>query len=125
MKEKNEFCVLSKNLIAQIESKLQKWQESIESANEAQITMESSSEFFDQANREVLVGLEIERANRNQKILAEIRTALEKIKQGTYGICEESGEVIEENRLLANPLARFSLEAQQEMEHEMKMRRRN
>ena len=125
MKEKNDLCVLSKHLIAQIEEKLRQWQESIETANQAEINIESSSEFFDQANREALLGLEIEKANRNQKVLSEIRSALKKIKDGTYGICEESGDAIEKNRLLANPLARFSLEAQQEMEAEMKNRRRN
>lgn len=35
-----------------------------------------------------------------------IKLALEKIKQGTYGLCEISGEVIEEGRLQANPTAR-------------------
>ncbi len=35
-----------------------------------------------------------------------ITLALEKIEQGTYGICEVSGEQIEEDRLEANPSAR-------------------
>jgi RNA polymerase-binding transcription factor DksA len=35
-----------------------------------------------------------------------IRAALNKIKDGTYGICEEGGEKIEEERLEANPAAR-------------------
>lgn len=125
MKEKNDLCVLSKHLIAQIEDKLRQWQENIENAQEAELNIEHSPEFFDQANREALIGLEIQRANRNQKVLAEIRAALKKIKDGTYGICEESGETIESNRLLANPLARFSLEAQQDMENEMRMKKRN
>lgn len=125
MKAKNDLCILSKNLIAKIEEKLIQWQASIENASEAEVNMDSSAEFFEQANREELVSLEIEKANRNQKVLTEIRAALQKIKEGTYGICEESGETIEHNRLLANPLARFSLEAQQEMEREMKTRRRN
>ncbi len=36
----------------------------------------------------------------------EIRSALERISAGTYGVCEISGEAIEEERLLANPSAR-------------------
>ena len=35
-----------------------------------------------------------------------IKRALEKIDQGTYGICELSGEEIETDRLEANPAAR-------------------
>lgn len=38
--------------------------------------------------------------------LSEINHALEKIERGTYGTCEVSGEVIEEDRLNANPAAR-------------------
>lgn len=38
--------------------------------------------------------------------LKEIVAALEKIKAGTYGICEVSGEPIEHDRLEANPAAR-------------------
>ncbi len=36
----------------------------------------------------------------------DIKDALAKIKDGTYGKCEVSGEAIEEDRLEANPAAR-------------------
>jgi RNA polymerase-binding transcription factor DksA len=36
----------------------------------------------------------------------EIKTSLEKIKEGTYGICEIGGEMIDEKRLEANPAAK-------------------
>lgn len=36
----------------------------------------------------------------------ELKAALERIENGTYGICEASGEPIEEDRLEANPAAR-------------------
>lgn len=35
----------------------------------------------------------------------EVRAALERVKQGTYGLCEKGGEVIERERLEANPAA--------------------
>lgn len=38
--------------------------------------------------------------------LKEVEAALEKMKNGTYGKCEVSGEEIEEDRLEANPAAR-------------------
>jgi len=37
---------------------------------------------------------------------SEIRAALEKIENGTYGTCEVDGGAIEEDRLEANPAAR-------------------
>jgi DnaK suppressor protein len=39
----------------------------------------------------------------------DVRLALDKIKKGTYGICEVGGEPIEEARLEANPAARTCL----------------
>lgn len=44
-----------------------------------------------------------------EKQLHEVDAALEKIKNGTYGVCEISGEEIEKERLEANPSARTSL----------------
>lgn len=38
--------------------------------------------------------------------LYDVNLALSKIENGTYGICEISGEKIEEDRLAANPAAR-------------------
>jgi RNA polymerase-binding transcription factor DksA len=62
---------------------------------------------------ESLVADASEDADEHIAILAELETryrnvvrALAKIDQGTYGICEMSGEVIEADRLEANPAAR-------------------
>ena len=55
----------------------------------------------------------IEEFENNTAILKEleiqyndVKSALDKIEKGTYGICEVSGEKIEEDRLEANPTAR-------------------
>lgn len=47
-----------------------------------------------------------------------INRALEKIANGTYGICELSGEPIEEARLTANPAARTNI-ANRDREREL------
>lgn len=39
----------------------------------------------------------------------DVKDALKKIEEGRYGICEISGEQIEEERLIANPAARTSI----------------
>lgn len=41
-----------------------------------------------------------------QERLTDVRDALKKIEEGKYGICEKTGEAIEEDRLIANPAAR-------------------
>lgn len=42
--------------------------------------------------------------------LIEIELALSRIENGTYGVCEETGESIEDDRLLAVPWTRLSIE---------------
>lgn len=48
--------------------------------------------------------------NRVRQQLVEIDFALARIEKGEYGICEETGEAIEANRLLALPWTRLSIE---------------
>lgn len=47
--------------------------------------------------------------NQLENRLLDIERALGKIDAGTYGVCEVSGEAIEEARLDANPAARTSI----------------
>jgi DnaK suppressor protein len=54
--------------------------------------------------------------NHERVELAEIDHALNKIDEGTYGICEVSGELIAEPRLMAIPTARYTIEVQTERE---------
>ncbi|MCX7779183.1 MAG: TraR/DksA C4-type zinc finger protein [Patescibacteria group bacterium] len=44
-----------------------------------------------------------------EKSLEEVNLALEKIKKGTYGICEKCGQKIDEKRLRALPTAKYCL----------------
>lgn len=57
-----------------------------------------------------------------QDALNEIEEAILRMKDGSYGICEETGEEIDKERLMAVPFARFSLQGQQA--HEKKQRRK-
>ncbi len=73
------------------------------------IPPENDGEFADQNDR----GDSVEGFGDNSAILKqleirlnEVERALQKIKDGTYGICEISGEAIETDRLNANPAAR-------------------
>ncbi|HSR10733.1 MAG TPA: TraR/DksA C4-type zinc finger protein, partial [Thermodesulfobacteriota bacterium] len=56
---------------------------------------------------------------RNKAKLAEIEGALEKIRNGTYGICEECDDPIESGRLRVVPLAKFCVSCQANLEKEM------
>ena len=48
--------------------------------------------------------------------LREIEEALQRIEEGTYGVCEVTGKAIGVERLRAIPTARLSIEAQEQME---------
>ena len=53
-----------------------------------------------------------------EKVMA-INEALEKIKEGTYGICEECGEKIGQGRLKVMPLAKLCVSCQSNLEKEV------
>lgn len=44
------------------------------------------------------------------KTLDEVKAALEKIEKGTYGSCENTGDWIKEDRLMAYPAARTCMD---------------
>jgi RNA polymerase-binding protein DksA len=56
-------------------------------------------------------------ARDKEKLLA-IEGALEKIREGTYGVCEDCGDEIGSGRLKAMPLARLCVSCQSQMEKE-------
>jgi len=51
-----------------------------------------------------------------QEALSEIEAAIKRITDGSYGVCEVSGQPIAKARLLAVPFTRYSAEAQKEIE---------
>lgn len=51
---------------------------------------------------------------RTKKYIEEIDAALERIQNGTYGICQATGKVIAKERLEAVPHTRYSMEAKEQ-----------
>lgn len=64
----------------------------------------------DQTARVLAEGEFLSQHERLRAQLLEIEMALSRIESGTYGICEETEEVIEPDRLLAIPWTRLSIE---------------
>jgi RNA polymerase-binding transcription factor DksA len=58
-----------------------------------------------------------------QDALYEIDEALNRIRDGTYGICEVTGKPIEATRLEAIPWTRFSAAAEKQLEREGAVRK--
>jgi DnaK suppressor protein len=74
----------------------------------------------DRASTEEEHTLELRVRDRERKLLKKITQALQRIEDGTYGWCEETGEPIGIARLLARPTASLTLEAQER--HEQRKR---
>ncbi len=55
--------------------------------------------------------------DREYKLLVRIEKALEKIKEGNFGICEECEEQIETRRLEARPMSNLCISCQEQEEH--------
>ncbi len=62
--------------------------------------------------------------DREMTKLKRIDAALERIEEGVFGFCIESGEEIEEKRLETQPWAEFCLEVAEEKEREASQRYR-
>lgn len=60
---------------------------------------------------------------RYRELLLEIESALMRIERGQYGLCEETEEPIEEDRLMALPWTRLSIEGA-EIQESLKKRYR-
>lgn len=70
----------------------------------------------DRATQESEFGLELRTRDRERKLLKKIDSALQRIEDGSYGYCEETGEEIGLRRLEARPVATLSVEAQERRE---------
>jgi DnaK suppressor protein len=75
----------------------------------------------DRATIEEEHALELRTRDRERKLLKKISQSLSRIDNGEYGYCDETGEPIGLQRLMARPTATLSLEAQQRREMKQKM----
>ncbi len=70
----------------------------------------------DRASSETDRAIELRARDRQRKLIAKIDAALQRIEDGSYGYCEETGEPIAIRRLEARPIATLSVEAQERHE---------
>jgi DnaK suppressor protein len=82
-------------------------------ANTLQGTELQKPDLADRASAETDHALELRTRDRERKLIKKIDKAIESIKYGEYGYCEETGEPISIARLKARPNATMTLEAQE------------
>ena len=76
----------------------------------------------DRASDEIERSFELRTRDRERKLIAKINAALQRIEDGTYGYCDETGDPINIKRLDARPIATLSLEAQETHEKKEKIK---
>jgi DnaK suppressor protein len=84
----------------------------------ASLQQESMAEpdITDRASLETERALELRTRDRLRKLISQIDSAIDRIDDGSFGYCEETGEPIGIPRLEARPIAKYSIEAQERHE---------
>jgi DnaK suppressor protein len=82
---------------------------------------DTSADVVDQATSQTGKAIEMRTVYRNKKLISKIVSAISRIKDDTYGYCEETGEEIGLKRLMARPIATLTVEAQERHEREEKI----
>jgi DnaK suppressor protein len=62
------------------------------------------------ATKNLIADLELDTRQRRFKLLSDIELALQRLREGTYGICESCGQEISDRRLQALPWTQLCLE---------------
>ena len=101
--------------------KLNEWKsellrESAETIHNMQEQTGNEPDINDRASTETNRALELRTRDRERKLLNKIEEALRRIDDGSYGYCEDTGEMIGLTRLMARPIATLCLEAQERHE---------
>ena len=124
-KEKEKY-MCAKHL-AFFKKKLTEWKADLVKTNNEALYNSSmddnstSADIVDQASSYTEKNVEMRAINRQIKLISKIDSALKRIKDGTYGFCEDTGEPIGLKRLMARPVATLSIAAQEKHEQEEKV----
>ena len=107
--------------------KLQEWKKELVKANNEALYNGSmddnsiSADIVDQASSYTDKNVEMKAINRQIKLISEIDKALLRLKDDTYGFCLDTAEPIGLKRLMARPIAKFTIAAQEKHEKNEKV----
>ena len=107
--------------------KLQEWKKELVKANNEALYNGSmddnsiSADIVDQASSYTDKNVEMKAINRQIKLMSEIDKALMRIKDDTYGFCLDTAEPIGLKRLMARPVAKYTIAAQEKHEKNEKV----
>ena len=108
-------------------NKLSEWKKDLVRSNNEALYNSSmddnstSADIVDQASSYTEKNVEMRAINRQIKLISKIDSALRRIKDGTYGFCEDTAEPIGLKRLMARPVATLCIAAQEKHEKNEKV----
>ncbi len=113
---------------AYFKQKLENWKADILKESKSTIEVlkgesEKMPDAADRASSETDRSIELRARDRQRKLVKKIDSALNRIEDGSYGYCEDTGEPISLKRLDARPIATLSIEAQERHERREKVYR--
>ncbi|HLG19361.1 MAG TPA: RNA polymerase-binding protein DksA [Bdellovibrionota bacterium] len=79
---------------------------------------ENYADMTDQASAEIDRNFLLRIKDRERKLILKMKEALERIDDGSFGVCEICGEGIDEERLKARPVTTQCIECKTEMEEQ-------
>ena len=107
--------------------RLQEWKKELVRANNEALYNGSmddnsiSADIVDQASSYTDKNVEMKAINRQIKLISEIDKAIMRIKDDTYGYCLDTAEPIGLKRLMARPVAKYTIAAQEKHEQNEKV----
>ena len=126
MPKENEKYMCEKHKVF-FRIKLQEWRKELVKANNEALYNGSmddnsiSADIVDQASSYTDKNVEMKAINRQIKLISEIDKALIRIKDETYGFCLDTAEPIGLKRLMARPVAKYTIAAQEKHEKNEKV----
>ncbi len=110
---REELETLKKMLDEQLESLIAQSREQVRQVTEVR---ENEADPLDLAVNESNRDFTLRLADRERRLVAKIRHALERVQHGEYGVCESCGEEITYSRLMARPVATLCIDCKTEAE---------
>lgn len=116
MKHSKEFLKTQRENLLQLQDRY------LEQTGQKPVAMDHADD-MDLASSTTDLEFALTTLSTSRTALLDIQNALKKLEDGTYGICEMSGELIKQERLEAIPFARFTVECKAKMEEQSKYAR--
>lgn len=111
---------MNKTFLTKMKALLVKEQQELLKQAGQEVSVDTEGDETDEIQANILIELNNQLSSRNSARLTQIRAALKRIEDKTYGLCQDCEEPIPEKRLMANPYAQVCVSCAEDREREEK-----